>query len=139
VFLAGTIDEGYSANWQDALISELVGLDVIVFNPRRPEWDSSWVQDMSNPQFKKQVEWELAALEAATEVFVYFAPNSRSPISLLELGLYARSGKLTVVCPDGFWKKGNVDIVGAKFNFPVFQDLSTGLAHLKSKLSRAGT
>lgn len=42
---------------------------------------------------------------------MYFDPSTKSPISLLELGLYARAGKMIVCCPDGFWRKGNVDIV----------------------------
>lgn len=81
------------------------------------------------------MEWELAALEASTFIFVYFAPGSSSPISLLELGLHARSGKVIAVCPEGFWKKGNVDIVGAKYGMPVFPNVPSGLAYLKTKLA----
>jgi hypothetical protein len=33
----------------------------------------------------------------------------------LELGLHARDGKLIVLCPEGFWRKGNVDIVCEKY------------------------
>lgn len=47
---------------------------------------------------------------------MYFDPNTQSPISLLELGLHARGGKLIVLCPEGFWRKGNVDIVCEKYN-----------------------
>jgi hypothetical protein len=46
---------------------------------------------------------------------MYFDPNTQSPISLLELGLHARDGKLIVLCPEGFWRKGNVDIVCEKY------------------------
>ncbi len=46
---------------------------------------------------------------------MYFDPNTKSPISLLELGLYAASDKLTVCCPEGFWRKGNVDIVCERY------------------------
>lgn len=42
---------------------------------------------------------------------MYFDPNTKSPISLLELGLHAREQKLIVLCPEGFWRKGNVDVV----------------------------
>ena len=34
---------------------------------------------------------------------------------MLELGLFANSGKLIVCCPDGFWRKGNVDIVCERY------------------------
>jgi hypothetical protein len=46
---------------------------------------------------------------------MYFDPNTLSPISLLELGLHAKSGKLIVCCPEGFYRKGNVDIVCQNF------------------------
>jgi hypothetical protein len=42
---------------------------------------------------------------------MYFDPNTKSPISLLELGLHAKEQKLVVLCPEGFWRKGNVDVV----------------------------
>ncbi|NJK72098.1 MAG: hypothetical protein HC926_01440 [Synechococcaceae cyanobacterium SM2_3_60] len=134
VFLAGTIDDGSGVDWQELVGSELNDFEIIILNPRRSEWNSSWVQSIDNLFFKAQVEWELAALEAATYIYIYFAPGSYSPISLLELGLHAASGKIIAVCPDGFWKKGNVDIVGEKFGFPVFQDMATGLTYLKAKL-----
>ena len=40
-------------------------------------------------------------------------PGTKSPITLLELGLHAGKNpqKLVVCCPDGYWRKGNVDIV----------------------------
>lgn len=134
IFLAGTIDDGASIDWQEMLISEMRDLDVTILNPRRVEWDASWVQSVDHPKFREQVEWELAALDAATHVFFYFAPGSYSPISLLELGLHASSGKVIAVCPESFWKKGNVDIVGLKFGFPVFEDVASGLACLKAKI-----
>ncbi|MEC7119524.1 MAG: nucleoside 2-deoxyribosyltransferase domain-containing protein, partial [Pseudomonadota bacterium] len=86
------------------------------------------------PNFRQQVEWELAALEQADLIFIYFAAGSHSPISLLELGLHAQSGKLIIVCPEGFWKKGNVDIVAHRFGLPVFKDLNAGLICLKQRI-----
>jgi hypothetical protein len=52
-----------------------------------------------------------------------FLPDTKSPISLLELGLYASSGKMLVCCPEGFWRKGNVDIVCEKYNVRVFDNI----------------
>ncbi len=48
-------------------------------------------------------------------IVMYFDKNTMSPISLLELGLFARSGKLIVYCPEEFWRSGNVDIVCLKY------------------------
>ncbi|TQC99404.1 hypothetical protein FK216_02870 [Moraxellaceae bacterium AER2_44_116] len=130
VFLAGTIDEGKSIDWQAFLVSQLDDLEVVILNPRREVWDSS--RGVETTYLKEQVDWELDALEKANYIFMYFAPNSYAPISLLELGLYAKSGKLIVVCPEGYWKKGNVDIVAKKFAIPLFDDISIGVKHLRS-------
>lgn len=123
VFLAGSIEMGAAENWQDRLVSLLSDTDFVFLNPRRDDWDSTWVQSKDNTQFREQVEWELAGLDIATKIALYFDPNTKSPISLLELGLYADSGRLVVCCPQGFWRKGNVDIVCAKYGVPMAESL----------------
>lgn len=116
VFLAGSIEMGKTIYWQKQLEDEFAGSeDIVLYNPRRESWDDSWVQDINNVQFKEQVDWELHAMEAADLIIMYFAPETQSPVTLLELGLFARSGKLIVCCPEGFWRKGNVDIVCRKY------------------------
>ena len=110
IFLAGSIEMGKAEKWQDRVIRELQHKKGYIFNPRRPDWDSSWIQSIDNPQFREQVEWELFAMDMSTTIAVYFDPNTKSPITLLELGLHADDRKLIVCCPDGFWRKGNVDI-----------------------------
>ena len=52
-----------------------------------------------DPQFSQQVNWELDALEVADWIVVYFDPDTQSPISMLELGLHAKSDKVIVCCP----------------------------------------
>ena len=125
VFLAGSIEMGKAENWQEEATNtfNLSGWDVL--NPRRDDWDSSWAQDFENPQFYQQVNCELNALEHADLIIMYFDPNTKSPISLLELGLFARSNKLKVICPEGFWRKGNVDIVCNYYNIPLFDSWTT--------------
>src|SRR3546814_14893140 len=56
-----------------------------------------------------------AALESADIIVMLLAPGSQSPISLLEKGLHARGGKLILLCPEGFWRKGNVDITAERY------------------------
>ncbi|GAH39107.1 unnamed protein product [marine sediment metagenome] len=111
VFLAGSIEMGAAENWQQTLEKSLKHLDIVILNPRREDWDSSWIQSINNPQFREQVEWELLAQESADIIVMYFSPGTKSPITLLEFGLFVRSDKLIVCCPKGFWRKGNVDIV----------------------------
>ena len=115
VFLAGSIELGSAEKWQDKIAQELSHLNIAIYNPRRDDWDSSWVQTIENEQFREQVEWELTRLEICDVIPMYFDPNTKSPISLLELGLFAKSGKLIVYCPEGFWRKGNVDVVCKRY------------------------
>ena len=115
IFLSGSIEMGTAENWQDRLVRELADEDVNVYNPRRDDWDSSWVQSIANAQFREQVTWELNAMENSDIIATYFDPNTKSPITLLELGLFAQTGLLIVCCPEGFWRKGNVDIVCKRY------------------------
>ena len=115
LFLAGSIEMGAASPWQDAVVAALAGWAGTILNPRRPDWDSSWRQSIDDPQFRAQVEWELDALERATHIAMYFDPATKAPITLCELGLHARSGRLVVACPDGFWRKGNVEVVCARY------------------------
>jgi hypothetical protein len=111
VFLAGSIEMGVAEKWQEKVIAALSDRPIRFLNPRREDWDSSWKQDIDNENFVEQVMWELESLEMAHIIIMYFDPNTKSPISLLELGLHAKEQKLIVLCPEGFWRKGNVDVV----------------------------
>jgi hypothetical protein len=124
VFLAGSIEMGKAEDWQSKAADYFEHQGYGVFNPRRKDWDSSWTQEYENPQFYQQVNWELDALERADHILLYLVPETMSPISLLELGLHATNKNLYVVCPNGFWRKGNVDIVCNRFNIPLFESLN---------------
>lgn len=117
VFLAGSIEMGVAEHWQDRIVEALADHHILVLNPRRTNWDSSWAQKIDNPPFREQVEWELDALDAADIIAFYFDPATKSPITLMELGLHAAKNpeKMIVCCPEGFWRKGNVDIVCARY------------------------
>ena len=107
---------GTAEKWQEKVVSALTEYNVAVYNPRRNDWDSSWTQSIDNAQFREQVEWELSAMNESDIIAMHFDPATKSPITLLELGLHARSGKLIVCCPEGYWRKGNVDVVCARYN-----------------------
>ena len=136
IFLAGSIEMGKAEKWQKITEKEFedVNFDVTLLNPRRDDWDSSWEQSINNQNFVEQVEWELNALEKSDLIFMYFDPNTKSPISLLELGLFACSGKLVVCCPDGFYRKGNVDIVCKKYKIrSLYSNFDTAVSTLKTE------
>ena len=124
IFLAGSIEQGKATKWQEEITPIFLNKGWNVFNPRRDEWDATWKQEFGNPQFYQQVTWELNALENSDEILMVIEPNTLSPISLLELGLFARSGKLIVICPEGFWRKGNVDVVCHYYNVKLFNSLN---------------
>lgn len=123
IFLAGSIDMGGSEDWQAKAIAKLAGPGVLLLNPRRADWNPAWKPDAAEPEFRRQVEWELQALEQADLILMYFAPGSQSPVTLLEFGLHAREGKLRVAAPAGFWRKGNVDITAGHYGVPRHETL----------------
>lgn len=131
VFLAGSIEMGKAGDWQSEVI-KAIPTGVAFLNPRRTDWDSSWTQEIDNTQFFEQVSWELDHLDKADIIFLYFDPATKSPISLLELGLHANSKKILVCCPKGFFRKGNVDIVCKRFGIPMFDSLKMAIEALKS-------
>ncbi|MFK8003712.1 MAG: nucleoside 2-deoxyribosyltransferase domain-containing protein [Polyangiales bacterium] len=131
VFLAGSIEQGIAPNWQAQVASALKERAGTLANPRRADWDASWKQDKGDSLFREQVEWELNMLEQADQIIVYFAPDTKAPITLLELGLFAASGKLVVACPEGYWRKGNVDIVCERYGVRQVADVEALIQVLK--------
>ena len=136
VFLAGSIEMGSAIDWQIEITNQLSDREVVVLNPRRDQWDAGWEQRMSNPMFLEQVQWELAGQEAATIIAMHFAPETKAPVTLLELGLFASSGKVIVSCPDGYWRKGNVEVVCQKFSIPLVGSLDELVAVVQDRLPR---
>jgi hypothetical protein len=123
VFLAGSIEMGAAGPWQAEIEAALAETAVTLWNPRRDDWDATWRQSVDEPRFCEQVAWELEAQERADLIVMYFAPGTRSPITLLELGLFARSGKLVVCCPEGYWRRGNVQVVCQRYGVREAADL----------------
>jgi hypothetical protein len=121
VFLGGSIEMGTAEKWQERMTEQFRHADITFLNPRRDDWDWTWEQSIDNPKFFEQVSWEQDALEYADTIIINFDPNTKSPISLLELGLFAASGNVIVCCPKGFWRKGNVDIVCQRYNIPLVE------------------
>lgn len=138
LFLAGSIEMGTAEKWQDKVCKELKDFEnLLVFNPRRDDWDSSWIQSIEDKQFYTQVSWEWEHIHAADIVLVCFDPNTKSPITLLELGVVSQmSNSAIVVCPEGFWRKGNVDIVCGKSFIPLYTELHLAIVELKVLIPR---
>jgi hypothetical protein len=112
--------------WQPAAAAKAVELGWTVLNPRR-EGKAPWTPVITDPAFVEQVNWELDGQDQADRIVMYFVAGSLSPVSLLELGLYAASGKLVVVCPPEFWRAGNVEIVCQRYQIPLVATIEEAL------------
>lgn len=119
IFLAGTIDSGDSPNWQRQLYQEMSKEQdlydkVTIFNPRRDEWP-----DDGSDEVIRQIKWEHKHMDEADYIVMNIIGDSKSPISLMEIGMYAQSGKLTVFCPEDFYRFDNVKVVCEKYGIPL--------------------
>ena len=140
LFLAGTIEMGDSVNWQESAIEFLqqdfnnARLDI--YNPRRPEWDSSWEQRETQSQFNDQVNWEMNYLDSSDLVLMHFEETSKSPISLMELGYLGKSGRVIVSCPTGFYRRGNIEIFCTRNQIPLHDNLQSALGAVSTLLRK---
>lgn len=136
IFLAGSIEMGKAEQWQKKVADMLKNDSGLLLNPRRDDWDTSWKQSIINTQFREQVNWELKGMEEADYIIMYFAPDTKSPISLLELGIFSQKKhtKLLVCCPDNFWRRGNVEIVCARYDVFMCDNLETLIGNLKTRI-----
>ena len=122
IFLAGSTNTGSQAtdaatDWRKTVSESLADRPITIYNPYRADWDSSWREDIYFTPFREQLEWELDMQEKADLVVVHFEADAEAQLSLLEFGIWVRApGKTVVVCPDGFSKKGNVQVVCKRFD-----------------------
>lgn len=116
VFLAGTIDNGDSINWQEEVIKEYENRwdkQIVFYSPRRSDWNQYPIN------LEHQIKWEQGHLDAADLIVMCLLDNSKSPISLLELGLYAKSKKMVVFCNPEFYRYYNVKLTCEKYDIPL--------------------
>ena len=146
IFLGGTIEMGNSDDWQTDIYKRLCEVDdsigffdnIDVFNPRRDSWDSSWTQEQANPQFNGQVNWELDNIEDSDIIFFNILPDSKSPITLMEIGLCKDRPSVIVCCPEGFYRKGNIDIVCSRYGMQQYTDIDSAFGALLTEINKVG-
>jgi hypothetical protein len=81
------------------------------------------------------VTWELDGLDRSQIIFFYLDPNTKSPISLLEIGKYIASDKKLIICvPKGFWRRGNIEILCDRYNIPLYDNLDIAIEMLKNSI-----
>jgi hypothetical protein len=113
----------FAKPWQQELTSKLseCNFDIRILNPRRDDFDVSQEQSINNPYFKEQVNWELDGLDRADLIVMYLQPDTLSPISMMEIGIYINTldwNKQMVICvPDGFWRRGNIEVLVDRYPY----------------------
>lgn len=138
VFLGGSIEQGKAELWQDTLTEKLKDFDIRILNPRREDYDAGQKQSIDNPYFKEQVTWELDGLDRSDLIVMYLQPDTLSPISMMEIGLYINTldwnKHMIICCPEGFWRKGNIEVLVDRF--PFHCKLVNSLEELESMVVR---
>ncbi|KAH7323001.1 hypothetical protein B0I35DRAFT_350735 [Stachybotrys elegans] len=119
LFLAGTTSPTGERDWRERLSEGLSKYPITILNPARSDWDSTWKEDFTDTRWAEQVQWELTMRDKADMVIVFLHGNTLAPISLLELGLCAPSGKAIVCALDDYKKRGNVEAVCRMYGLPL--------------------
>jgi hypothetical protein len=138
VFTAGSIEMGAAVNWQPLMATRLNHLPITVCNPRKGYWDQSITQQAKDEFFRQQVVWELDALEQADVICFFFDTETKSPVSLLELGLWAASDKVVVCCGDAYWKSGNVHLTCERYGVKCVKTFAELVPEVEKMLMEKG-
>jgi hypothetical protein len=140
IFLGGSIEMDRAEHWQERIAEDLADEEVLLLNPRRDNWDSSWAQDPTpGTPFHEQVIWELTAQDHADLLVYYFDPATVSAITLLELGAYggADPEAVAVCCPPTYFRYGNVKIFCDRCGITLFHSYDELIRHIKDIIYHA--
>lgn len=127
-FLCGSIDGGAAIQWQQMIEEALADEDIVIFNPRRLDFDPQAIYSEDNPYMIEQIEWELNQIESSDIVVFYFDPAGKAPITLYEMGLVSnrvfKGEKIGIVCcPKGYWKRANVIVNAMFYDFHIVESI----------------
>jgi hypothetical protein len=56
----------------------------------------------------------------------------------VELGLFAKTGKCVVACPEGYWKRGNVQVICKRYEIEVLETRAALAEAIVRKLTELG-
>lgn len=79
-------------------------------------------------------------MEKADLVFIYFASEGLSAVSMFEFGncltkLYSGTGTMLVCCEDGYARRGNVQIVCARHGIKLLETMENVVEEIQSVLA----
>ncbi len=94
-------------DWQQEMIQLLRSIPLVIMNPRRANFDTT---NLSMEE--EQIHWEHRHLERASMISFWFPKETLCPITLFELGKYARDlNKIIFIWRDNAYKrKRDIDI-----------------------------
>ena len=113
IFLAGSIDQPVKNNWRELAIAHIQTSwfgtptnrsSITVYSPRRS--DDVWTTDMEN----EQAAWDTSMLSMVDYIILHLTGTTISPVSLLELGLFARHPNLYLSIDDSYTRKHVVEL-----------------------------
>lgn len=112
---------GEAVQWQQRMALELSRYPITVTNPHREQWDKN------KDSMGEQIDWELAALDQADVVCFFVDVATKSPVTMLKLGLKTDSDKIIVCCGEQYFRSTNVYLTCKRYGVPVvktFAELS---------------
>lgn len=122
LFAAGGITN--CPDWQAEFVAKLSDTNLIIYNPRRDEFD---VRDPSVSS--EQIEWEYQRLKRADLVSFWFCKETLCPITLFELGAAPNRGlaKILIGIESGYQRefdiREQVRLLAPKPAVPFFDNL----------------
>jgi len=127
IYLSGSM---IGVDWQSRFIKQLEPYSFDVFNPRYPSCHIA-----NNP--KDVFEWELDHMSIANVIAFYFDPFAEhvSNTSLIALGMYAKTDKVIVCCPEDFPRKDDIDALCVYENVAQVDSLDTLINTTITRLS----
>ncbi len=129
-YLGGAIDMGFAQDWQAKVIRALADYEnLVLLNPRRVYFNESTLDE--------QIYWELAAMEAADLLLIWFPYNAKAPVALLETGLYLRSNKLLLGAEEGFYRRRNLEITAERYSVKLWAHLDDLIREMVTVYSRS--
>lgn len=87
--------------------------------------------------FNGQVNWEVDGIDEADVVFIFIDPATKSIVTFGEF--YYILGQLKagvhrdviIVCPHGYWRRGNIEVMCNRFGLKLHETLEEGIEVLK--------
>lgn len=107
VFLAGVLGD-----WREEVVRDLQDLDVVIFDPVRKDWDSTWVESVDDVRFVEQTLWEFwRQAEAGLVLFYFGSAEADGVVTMMEFGLWAGTGRAVVLESPDFRKWGYIRVI----------------------------